>query len=887
MSTALCQDFVQADRLIRRRYVKIPGAQKTLLERPDAWSENLSSGPRGMINVPSDVLQDLKEFRARTHPKPTQQSLHTRPASPAAASAPPESSRPERPPCSPDFSQDGQASDGATQIPWTPSPPRSPPGVRPVQSSEQQEPGTPFRSQPASQSPISQKRKTPPKLFDGGPPSSTAQSDGVPYEPLSVLGQETQPPVNRAANRLIATQSTLPAATPPSAQVDVIPSTFKTTGESASVEVSRSLKRRRVEDTKLSDKEYETIEPTRPLSAANPKPRSMAPHDAENNSTTSVSTPSLPSQAVTQQPQPSDLLTTAPASVSDRGSSSNYAPTYEGRPRGTLTQQKQVLRYPASGSSMAPAPGQRSTDSNHLDHIGQPQADIENLISHRTPYQEFKAAYPDYEESTRAFIRACLCIERLEYEGALPEFLYDDFVRVYSTVYMDYYAEAQIRKYSEFLRPTQWYNENVKDMIYTKKVIRRDNLPTILKAHAPAVRQIRESIRAAIEASNDDSDESMTDDDEPDQQDGLAPEELELEEISESRGSPEFHIRSPGLEATVISAVVEYDNPEEVEQPVCSTSASARTRRCTGTVDEGHVDDSPQDDNAAPEVGSRRSRAPQELYLQAPEAITDAEVPLEGAAPGTEDKPPGRKSQTVFQIQRSTPTSAVSAPKSGSFQSKSQTPPPSSTPSSVPGSDDGTANDKAISPPAQRSARQSSPAFRSQAGSSDDESDSFEPPIERAAMPPPRSARRDTSAFLTQAQSIYEIPGTPDRVSGERMPPPLQAVSQTPAARQSRTISGQTTSTAATATVAVATVGSDDAGQRPVLERKRVSSRVPIGSSIGATKSPASSGKSRASMFVAKKRPVQTKEQRSRGLKEHFRRRVSAKTPNSTPASTK
>ncbi|KAL1882294.1 hypothetical protein Daus18300_000780 [Diaporthe australafricana] len=885
MSTAFSQEYVQADRLIRRRYVQIPGAQKELLERPDAWSENLSSGPRGMMNVPPEVLQDIKEFHVRTHVKPRQQSHPTQQASPAGASAPPKSSRPEQPRFGSQLSQDDQASEGDSQISWSPSPSRSSPAVRPAQPSKAWGPGPSSKHQPVSRSPISQKRKTPPRPFSSGRPSSTAQSDGVPYEPLSVLGQETCPPVNRAANRVVETESTLPAATPRSAQLEVIPSTFKATGQGAGVEVSRSLKRRRVEDTKLSDKDYETITPTLPLPKASPKPRSTAPHKDQNSSASSVSTPSFPSQTAVEQPQPSNLPQTASASGSDQRSSSNYAPTYEGRPRDTPTQQKQVLRHPASGSSMAPAPGQRPADLNQLDHVGRPQGDVGNIIGQRTPYQEFKAAYPDYEESTRAFIRACLCVEKLEYERALPEFLYDDFVRVHSTVYMDYYGEAQIRKYSEVLKATQWYNENVKDVVYTKKVIRRDNLPGILRTHAPAVRQIRESIRAAIEAhpladdveSSEESDENTTDHGEADQQEETGPQELEIEQIPGSRESPELHIDSPVLQATAIPAA-SGDNTE-AGRPVGLVLASAQgspySRIAVKRVEEEHMDDSSQDDKAVPEADSQRSRASPELPLQPPETITLAEAALKGTTSIIKNTPPSSKSPTPHQNRQNTSTPTVSALNSGSRQSKPQAPLPSLTPSGV------LANDKTTSPTHKR-ARQSSPAFRSQDASSDDESDPFEPPVERAAMPPPRSAKRDVSAFLTQAQSTYQIPGTPDRLSEEHMPPAPQTVAQTPAAPQSRTVPGQPTST--TAVTALNSVGAD---QRPVLERERVSSRVPMGSSKRAEKSPASSDKSRTSLPLFKKRTGQTKEERSLRLKEHIRKRLSAKTPNSTPASTK
>lgn len=892
MSTTFSQDFVQADRLIRRRYVQIPGKQKDLLERPDAWSENLSHGPHGMINVPPEVLQDVKDFHARRHSNLAQQPNFTQPASSAASVAPPNSSRSKQPLSSPRLGQDDQAGDDeATQLSWSQSPSRSPPGGRAAQHIEQPGLASPPRNQPVSQS-TSLKRKTPPITLGVGPPSSTAQSDALPYEPLSNLGEESHPPVNRGANRVAATQSVLPAATPPSAQVEVIPSTFMNTGQIGTV-VARPLnKRKRVEDIELSDKEHDTTLETRPIPKSGSRPQSVAPHKDLNTSSASVSTPSFPSQAAVEQHQHSALLQTASAADSNEQSSSHYTPTYEGRPRDTSTQQKNVLRHSASGSSMAPAPAQPPAEPTPLDLVKESQPHVGNTIGHRTPYEEFKAAYPDYEESTRAFIRACLAVEKLESERALPEFLYDDFVRVHSTVYMDYYGEAQIRKYNEVLKATQWYNENVKDMVYTKKIIRRDNLPAVLKAHSIAVRQIRESIRAAIEVtpltddtnSNQDSDEDMADEGEQVQEEELGPDESEPEDIPGSRLSPEFHIPSPGPVRTARSDMVGNDELEEIDEPAGSLSAPPRQSQHSRTAEEGHVDNSPLANKAAPE-DSHGSMASPELSFQEPEAVLDEKAPLKEVVQGVERTPPSRESPKPGQSRRNAPTPANSTPKSATGQRKLLAPLPSSTPSSVMGSVHRLAKDKAISPPTRNTAKQSSPAFRSQAESSDDESDSFDPPVAKAAISLSRVAENDVPAFLTQAQSVYEIPGTPDRLSEEPMPPPPppQTVERTPAAPQPRKAPGQMASTATTATA----LKPDEAIRKKVPAREGVVSRSSIDSSMGIRKSPASSDRPRASVASFKKRVGETQEERSRRLQERFRKRLSEKTPNSTPASTK
>lgn len=889
MSTAFSQDFVQADRLIRRRYVQIPGKQKDLLERPDAWSEDLSHGPRGMINVPPEVIQDLKDFHARRHSKPSQQPNITQPPSSAGSSAPPKLNRPKQPLSSPRLGQDDQAGDdGATQLSWSPSPSRPPPGRRSVQPTEQPEPASPLRNQLTSHlTPL--KRKTPPVSSGFGPPSSTAQSDSVPYEPLSALGKEPHPPVNRGANRVAATQLTLPAATPPSAQAEVIPSTLSNTGQGqdqvGSVAARPFNKRRRVEDIEFSDKEHETTEQEGPLLDSNSKPRPMATHDDRNNSSASASTPSFRSQAVVgrHQRSESDILQAASAGGSNEQSSSHYTPTYEGRPRDTPTQQKNVFRHTTSGSSMPPAPGQPPAEPTHSELVKVHQSHAETTVGHRTPYEEFKAAYPDYEESTRAFIRACLSVEKLESERALPEFMYDDFVRVYSTLYMDYFTEVQSRKYKEVLKATQWYNENVKDMVYTKKIIRRDNLPAILKAHSTAVRQVRESIRADIEAlqstedgnSKQESDEDMADDGGQDREEELGLDESKAEDSSESRLSPEFHIPSPGPAATTRPTVVE-DESEGVDKPSRTVPASSQMRQYTETAEEDPLDGSPRDEMAAAE-GFHRSRVSSTSNPQQPDTVLDEEALVKEVTRGTERTPPSRKPPKPSQSRRKEPTTADSARKSSFSPRELLAPLPSSSPSKVMANVSRPANDKAVSPPTKKAARQSSPAFRSQAESSDDESDSFDPPVEKAAKAPSRQANSNEPAFLTQAQDVYEIPGTPDRLSEEPMPPPPpQPVTRTPAAPQPRTVQGQTASPA-----------QDEVVRRHIPERERVASRSSVGSSIGARKSPASSNRSRASLDLFKPRVGETKEERSKRNRERIRKFLSNKTPGSTPANTK
>lgn len=891
MSTAFSQDFVQADRLIRRRYVQIPGEQKELLEKPDAWSENLSHGPHGMFNVPPEVLQNVKDLHTRRHSRlSSQQPSLAQPHSPAGPSAPPKLTQPKEPLLSPQRSQEDQAGDDpGTQMSWSPSPPRPPPGDRSVQPTEQPELTSPLRNQLPSE-PALLKVKYPHLSLGVGTPNSTAQSDAVPYEPLSALGGKTSPPVNRGAARVAATQSTLPAATPPSAQAEAVSATLSNKCRADSVTVGPSNKRRRVEEMGFSDKEYETTGQIEPPLELDPRQQPVDNHDDYNTSSASASMPSFPSQAAARQHQRGDALQAASAGEPNE-QSSYCTPTYEGRPRDTPTQQKNILRHTGYGSSMPPAPAQPSAEPHHLDDVISPQSNSEASVRHRTPYEDFKAAYPDYEESTRAFIRACLAVERLKSERALPEFLFDDFIRAYSTSYMDYYEEVQRRKHKDVLLPIEWYNEYVKDIVYAKKIIRRDNLSAVFNADPIAVRQVRESVRPGSKPpesteeadSKQEGDEHMADDGDHDREEDLGPEESEAEGISEPRCSPELHVSSPGPAAAATPAVPGDYDPKKTDGPTAIVPASSRKRQYTETAEETNSDSSPPDDIAVSE-GSHKFRVPSTSNPGEPGTRQARGASSKEVTPGIARSTPGRKSLSPGQSRRVAARTASPALKSGSSQRKFLATLQSSSPSSAIARVNRPANDKATTPPSKQVTRQSPPDFMSQAESSGDESDSFDPPVKKAGLAPSKPTNRDEPAFLTQAEAVYEIPGTPDQLPEEPMPPPpRQSVARSPVASQPHPLQERAASTGSTATA----LNRDGVIRRRHPKHERTASQTSTGPSIGARRSPASSSRSRASVDWFKPRMGETQEERSKRNKERFKKFKSDKAPGSTAGTTK
>ncbi|KAL2180223.1 uncharacterized protein P884DRAFT_217210 [Thermothelomyces heterothallicus CBS 202.75] len=109
--------------------------------------------------------------------------------------------------------------------------------------------------------------------------------------------------------------------------------------------------------------------------------------------------------------------------------------------------------------------------------------------SSQAPYTTFKAAYPDYEGSLGVYLRAVLSILPLQKKRALAEFLYDDFVRVFSTDFLTYISgqEANPRP----LSAVEFYNENVSRPVYLRGVLTKNNLGETLNKYADEIRAIR------------------------------------------------------------------------------------------------------------------------------------------------------------------------------------------------------------------------------------------------------------------------------------------------------------------------------------------------------------------------------------------------------------
>lgn len=527
MASHLTDDLILSHRLIKRRYVQIPKDQKAHLD-DNAWSESLNRGQHPMLNIPAGVLQDVKDLHTRNSAKCTESAASSpkRPSSSHSVRSSPRLSLHEVPTSSPQEEEDDD--DDEEPLPWSQSP------VHHLRAQNDYRLPSSSARQPPSPNKSPLKGKDPPRFLDHEPQSSSVNSVGLEIETPGFVSQVLEPPVNRTATRVIATASAKPEPTPPSAQLPIA------TGERASA--PPLAKRRRVMDN-VHDP-GDDLPPLEPVVTIDPSQR---PNTSNQNSlTTTTSASSAPLN--TQIARGSANKSSEPKVMSDPAPVRSFTPTYEGRRQATAARHLVIAGSPTPGTSFAPPPAQRDNSNKALSYAPKPsQHNGESpQASPSTSFETFKRAYPDYSGSSRDFTTALLMVKTRQRDRILHEILYDDFIRAYTTDYFVYVSECSRRHFKNILRDIEWYNENVQDLLYTKKVVRKDNLAEFLDAHAAEAHYIRRSLLdvQSNTSTEDESDEDMND--APLEAEGYESEAMELDRENENQASPELSIESPG-----------------------------------------------------------------------------------------------------------------------------------------------------------------------------------------------------------------------------------------------------------------------------------------------------------------------------------------------------
>ncbi|KAK0657591.1 hypothetical protein B0T16DRAFT_64028 [Cercophora newfieldiana] len=450
---------------IHRRYLQIPRKQQTLLNREDAWSANSA-------RVPPEVLKGLRSApvcNAASVAQPTdgttEQKSETPPKIPTPevqdreVSTSTQNPRLEASARSPQQTQIN-SQDAGIPIPWSSSPVPAPRRQSPVGEEEEGEeeeeeeevsmPAAPLPNPRLSSPPVYRPllKTLSTAVYMSIPSSSSALSVDLEEMPPA-RSTEHQISVERPVKIPVAlpmappptkvTVPIVPETTPPSAQI--IPCTFT----EASPDRPSGAKRRRLMKS-LAGKFSPEID--RP---------SGAPQRMEISSNPSPWLPSrIPASSPPSRPPLPSTISSIPQHVS---SASGPQPSTEN-----------------GQSSLDPHVDTRPFVSSKSDNAQPPNGPISQV-----PLTAFMMAYPDYRCSLGDFIRGVKVIRDVRDKRRLPEFLYDDLLRVFCGEYMEYIAG--LGRDEKPLTAVQWYVDNVSSPQYMQGVLTKENLDDFLAHH--------------------------------------------------------------------------------------------------------------------------------------------------------------------------------------------------------------------------------------------------------------------------------------------------------------------------------------------------------------------------------------------------------------------
>lgn len=435
---------------IHHRYVQIPSDQKKLLDGRDAWSAG------GLRNIPSAVLEDLRARHAKQsgpHSRVERETRSLQAASSLQAESETLSSQPASPvprDTMPDTPKIMPAEEEipARPVSWSPSPSAhlrrpSRPGVLGAAAC----PSRRCSPEELTARPAAVKAASRADFFEGFPVSSSLGSEpGLEFEIPKAITDVVEP-VNRKVAAILG-------PTPPSAQV--IPSTLA--DQIPSVEqVAKAKRRGRMKPLNL-DSPDRVVQ--RHASSRLAPPRTVSSRLPRSSSPVLTSSPPIPK-----------------AALRPRGSSSSASPsTGEGQRSAVATHPDIVLATSQLVSNQA--------SRNELPP---------NVPLPQDPFTAFKRAYPDYEVSINDFIRGLIVVFSLQKRKALPAFVYDDFIRVFSTDYLDYIVESSSDDRTQ-ISARQWYCANVSQPLYTQRIVTKNNIESILNQYPARVRAIERAL---------------------------------------------------------------------------------------------------------------------------------------------------------------------------------------------------------------------------------------------------------------------------------------------------------------------------------------------------------------------------------------------------------
>ncbi|KAI0149989.1 hypothetical protein F4776DRAFT_604106, partial [Hypoxylon sp. NC0597] len=455
--------------LIQRRLVKIPSDQRTLLDRQDSWAQFHNGGSKRFLNVPPDVLDNLKEWHTRqlqmTKSGESSSSSDTQ-TDIIDQTKQEDNENQEAVQSEADVDSDGD--DQRSNNSWSMSPPEH---MNPPQKSIAEDAQEQFITQlPPISSPqptVSPVKKLPP--LPPFPPSSQDQEEPLEIEVPTAIN-DSVPSVNKSAVPMFAT--------PPSAQV--VPCTFDPSDQSS----TRPEAKPKEQAYKAPSEFYH---PT--------KDKSTSAHlnldvvKSENADTpltdieSSLSTVNTSSSIIPSTVPGEALIKARPAWRVNLPISPSQAPqiSHQGPdiPNLPEVQQHSPEYKPRSPRLMSSPPALPIT------HV-MPSTTSHQHSAPQAPFIRYSITYPTYNGSVRDFVTACIYIQLQQRK--IRTSLYDDFIRAWYEGYLPYVKDCDDSNPPvKALNAIEWYNDIDEDPLFTSRVITKQNLQSTLEHYSDEV----------------------------------------------------------------------------------------------------------------------------------------------------------------------------------------------------------------------------------------------------------------------------------------------------------------------------------------------------------------------------------------------------------------
>ncbi|KAG6169957.1 hypothetical protein E4U51_001206 [Claviceps purpurea] len=159
-----------------------------------------------------------------------------------------------------------------------------------------------------------------------------------------------------------------------------------------------------------------------------------------------------------------------------------------------------ATQIPATNRAASPSPPQQVHDAAPTQRPSAenlPAVEPEPSPPPKDMYSLFTSTYLSYTTThagtLKNFIKALLCLEYLQSERGLHEFLYDDFIRAFSSAYLQYVRNAGPGQ--EALPAVEWFNLRGGQPEFSRMIITKESVNAALKEFPEEVALARQYIR--------------------------------------------------------------------------------------------------------------------------------------------------------------------------------------------------------------------------------------------------------------------------------------------------------------------------------------------------------------------------------------------------------